>query len=388
VTGGLPVAVVADDLSGAAEMGGVGWRRGFAAEVHTEPGLPAGAPLVVVDTDTRTRPRAEALERSARVGAWLAELGAELVYKKTDSVLRGWVRTELEALLGALGRPRALLVPANPSLGRVIREGRYLVRGRPVAETDFARDPLHPIASSEVLDMLGADGAAPLCYAAPGSPLPERGVCVGGATSREDLLGWASRADARTLPAGASEFFDAVMETAGHTVRDAAAAPASVAGAHLLVSGSASESTRSALAAARQRGVPVLPIPDPLFENDGEAETALLGWAEETAAALGRARLVAIAIDRPPASDAGRAARLVAHLAEVVARVLERRPVAGVLLEGGATAAAVIRRQGWKRLSVRRELAPGVVEMETGEPRARLVTIKPGSYAWAEEIWR
>lgn len=384
-----PIAAVADDLSGAAELAGVGWRRGLAAEVHTEPGLDSCAPLVVVDADSRTRTLAEARERSKEAGAWLAGLHPGLVYKKTDSVLRGWVRAETEALLATLGRRRALLVPANPSLGRMIREGRYLVGGRPVAETDFARDPLHPIASSDVLDMLGSEGEAPLCYAPSGCALPDRGIGVGEATSREDLLEWARRVDTDTLPAGAAEFFDALLESAGHALRSASPREAPPDGGRLLVSGSASEPSRRALDAARSRGVPVLPIPDALFQNDGEgAAEAARRWADSVADALQRAPLVAVAIDRPPAAGAGLAGRLVTRLAELVAGVLERRAVGDVLLEGGATAAAVIRRQGWKRLSVHRELAPGVVEMRTGEPRARLVTIKPGSYAWSEEIWR
>lgn len=36
------LAAIADDLTGAAEVAGVGWRRGLGAEVHTQAGL---APL-------------------------------------------------------------------------------------------------------------------------------------------------------------------------------------------------------------------------------------------------------------------------------------------------------------------------------------------------------
>jgi len=51
---------------------------------------------------------------------WRVARRPDLVYKKVDSVLRGWVRPELEELLGGLGWARALIVPANPGLGRVI----------------------------------------------------------------------------------------------------------------------------------------------------------------------------------------------------------------------------------------------------------------------------
>lgn len=48
-----------------------------------------------------------------------------------------------------------LLVPANPSRGRIIRDGRYFVDGIPLNEPAFARDPEHPPRSSSVAEMLG-----------------------------------------------------------------------------------------------------------------------------------------------------------------------------------------------------------------------------------------
>jgi hypothetical protein len=55
-------------------------------------------------------------------------------------------------------------------------------------------------------------------------------------------------------------------------------------------------------------------------------------------------------------------------------------------VEGGATAAALVRRLGWVRLSVCQEWATGVVSLEIKGQAQPLVTMKPGSYAWPEEI--
>ena len=51
---------------------------------------------------------------------------------------------EIEAVLGPLGLRRALLVPANPALGRVIRGGCYFIDGIPIDKTDFGQDPEYP----------------------------------------------------------------------------------------------------------------------------------------------------------------------------------------------------------------------------------------------------
>ena len=381
-------AAVADDLTGAAEVAGVAWRRGLGAEVHTQAGLPPLSPFVVLDTDSRTRGEAEARARSRAAGSWLAALGPDLAYKKVDSVLRGWVRAEIEELLTSLGWERALVLPGNPGLGRVVRDGRYFVDGRPVDRTDFARDPLHPVRSSDVLEMLGPGGARPLARGRPGShPLAE-GITVGDAAGRADLVAWARRVDEGLLAAGGGEFFDALLEAKGLELRMPAppVAPEG-AGRRLFVCGSTSERSRRALQAGRERGVHVLSIPEALFRGEGAAEDLMQRWTGAAGAALDKAPAVVLAIDRPGSHDSPAAARLEGLLAEAAERVLRREPVSGLFVEGGATAAALIHRLGWTRLTVLRELAPGVVCLRSDGPQAPPLTIKPGSYAWPEALW-
>jgi uncharacterized protein YgbK (DUF1537 family) len=381
------IAAVADDLTGAAELAAVGWRRGLAAEVHVEAGLSPVAPLAVLDTDSRTRAEAEARARSRRAGEWLAARGPDLVYKKVDSVLRGWVRAELEELLEALGWARAVIVPANPGLGRVIRDGRYLVDGRPVHETDFARDPRHPIRSSDVREMLGKGGGTPVAVGRAGHATLGEGLTIGEAASREDLAAWAGHVEEGLLAAGAAEFFDALLEARGLDRRTHTPAPEpGPSERRLFVSGTTSDRSRKALHDARERGVPILPMPDGLFHAREAAAKLVEDWAEDAAAALDRSPAVVVTIDRPVSNDPDAAHRLEGLLADVVKGVLERRTVGDIFAEGGATAAAVIRRLGWTRLTVVRELAPGVATMDAdGEPGGR-ITLKPGSYAWPETI--
>jgi uncharacterized protein YgbK (DUF1537 family) len=57
-----------------------------------------------------------------------------------------------------------------------------------------------------------------------------------------------------------------------------------------------------------------------------------------------------------------------------------------VYVEGGATAIALVRRMGWNRLTVLREVAPGVVTLGVGGAPCLWLTVKPGSYRWPDEI--
>src|SRR3954454_19384753 len=121
------IGVIADDLTGAAELGAVGKRLGLKAEIvcNNEPG--STADLVCVDTDSRSCTASEAAKRAAAGAKLLQAAGARWIYKKVDSVLRGNVTAEVEAVMQQLGLNRALVLPADPSLGRIIRDGQYFV---------------------------------------------------------------------------------------------------------------------------------------------------------------------------------------------------------------------------------------------------------------------
>jgi uncharacterized protein YgbK (DUF1537 family) len=379
------IAAVADDFTGAAELGGVGVRYGFSAEISRAPGDDTAAELAVVDTNSRDNGPAEARDKAAAAGRWLRARRPKLAYKKVDSILRGFVRVELETLLETLPAERALVVFANPSLGRIVRDGRCLVDGRPVNLTEFARDPHHPVRSSDVRDMLGASGAEPVFVRCLHEPLPPRGIVVGEASSHEDLLVWARRLPEDALAAGGAEFFGALLEVSGRRALPPSAVRS--ADAHsptLLVCGSASLRSQETLQEAAKRGIPVLMMPDALFHGPSRPDV-VDSWAESVANALRRGGSGVVGVGRAPQTEG--VPDLAGCLAEVVARVLQRDRIGHLLAEGGATAAALARRLGWSRLAVRREVRPGVVTIHAHDQEAPLLTVKPGSYAWPPEVW-
>ena len=96
------IGVIADDLTGAAELGAVGLRHGLRAEI-VRSGKPSGrADLVCVDTDSRSCEPAAAAKRAAAAAKMLRAAGAKWIYKKVDSVLRGQVTAEVEAVMKQL----------------------------------------------------------------------------------------------------------------------------------------------------------------------------------------------------------------------------------------------------------------------------------------------
>jgi uncharacterized protein YgbK (DUF1537 family) len=137
----LEVAVIADDLTGAADSGvqfvKAGYRTAVAfwgAPVPPEEDLDA----VVIDTASRTMPAGFAARRVVEAGRAVRRV--RIVYKKIDSTLRGPVAAELAAALGATERERTVVAPAFPAAGRVTVGGMQMVDGVPVHETEAKDD--------------------------------------------------------------------------------------------------------------------------------------------------------------------------------------------------------------------------------------------------------
>jgi 4-hydroxythreonine-4-phosphate dehydrogenase len=135
------VFVQADDFSGAAEVGFCFVQQGFSAQVSlgTHDGDASFADLltdvVVVDTHSRAVPgsTAEALVRDAF--SHPAASGAQVAFKKIDSLWRGNVRAEVAALTD-LGF-HAVIAGALPQLQRAVRDGKPTVAGTALAETNL-----------------------------------------------------------------------------------------------------------------------------------------------------------------------------------------------------------------------------------------------------------
>jgi uncharacterized protein YgbK (DUF1537 family) len=145
------VFALADDLTGALETGAKFAGRGVASVVTMRAEGAGDFPVVVIDTESRNLSPAEA---AAAVSA-AAGGGARIVFKKTDSTLRGNIAAELGALVKAYPGSPIAYIGAYPAMGRTVKDGRLLVHGVPVHETPFAVDTMNPIADSSIAHLLG-----------------------------------------------------------------------------------------------------------------------------------------------------------------------------------------------------------------------------------------
>lgn len=143
------VLIVADDLTGAMDSAGPFAETGVdtwvvAAPMQCDPATIARARVVSVNTDSRHLPAAQAATRVRDIVRHFGPRSFDVVVKKIDSTLRGNVVTETLALLEASGRRAAVIAPAFPAQGRIVKNGVVHVNGVTLAETAFARDALSP----------------------------------------------------------------------------------------------------------------------------------------------------------------------------------------------------------------------------------------------------
>lgn len=339
---GERLAVIADDLTGAADTAVAFAAPGPAIVLlDTAHDLPA-APCVAIDTDTRGRTAAEAAARTAHAAGLAARAGFS-VYKKIDSMLRGHVATELAATARSVAEVRGtrvltVLAPAFPATGRTTVDGITYVRGAPLAtRLDLNGFTVQRAGLTEV-----RSGRLPALLAS------------ATATGADLVLVDAEQTtDLAAVAAAAAALPDVILAGSGGLARHLRpATPAEpprldVDGPVLLLVGSAHKVARAqtaalaglvtsvvlgddvALAAALDRGEDVLVTPDP-------AEPVRAERAGEIAAALGSGL----------AAHAGRIGVLVAT--------------------GGDTARAALNARGLDRARVVGELEPGVVLLDAG----------------------
>lgn len=381
------IAVIADDLTGAAEIAGLGWRHGLTAEILERDEAPSNADLVVYDANTRDCSATEAARRVARIARRLRAQKPEWIYKKVDSVLRGNVLMEIAALQKALELDRCLLVPANPAARRVIKNGKYFVRGVPIHQTDFRHDPVHPRRSAKVLELLGATRQSRVVLRKPTARVLPAGIVVGETASAAQVRRWAERVDWRTLPAGGADFFVALLARHGFAPHKSRSKPVKAAKATtLFVSGSLAESSIGFLDECRAREWPVLLMPYELFAGRGRSRAHQLIWAQRVIDALEQNSRAAIGIGQPTLPGRREGQRLGKILTETVKRVLAEVRPERVCVEGGSTAALLLNQLGWKRLAVECEFSTGVTGVRPLGRRGMMLVFKPGSYRWPEAI--
>jgi uncharacterized protein YgbK (DUF1537 family) len=377
--------VLADDLTGAAEIGGVALQFGLTAGIRLghERDEALKNDIIIIDTASRSLEPGQAYQKILEVISKYDLAGYELVFKKVDSVLRGPVVAEVMALLTDPGFDRVLMIPANPSRERIIRDGRYLIGGIPLGKTGFRHDPIHPRLSAAVRELL--DNDRNIVTGKDPSLLAQGKIFIPDVISRDDICRMLSKLySPGVLLAGGSDLFQAFLSDIMQLIPGRNAVfPLKFSYQHF-ISGSSSEISIDFARRQKNLGYVVFTLPGDAIRS----ESVFLEWIKGIEEAVKEGRTVVVSgptrtLNDPqdPAEVAGKIARA----GKVVAG--NARPGTHLFMEGGDTASLFFREMGWDRLIVSQVHDVGVVTLKP-EGAEMAVTVKPGSYPWPENLMR
>jgi len=320
---GLPrLAVVADDLTGAADAAAPFASRG--AEVSlTLSGPPRGdVDVLALVSDSRWREASDAANRVGQLVRQARDWGADALFVKVDSTLRGNVRAEVGAALAAWGGAQAIAAPAFPAQGRVVRHGVLVVHGEPQPGSVAGCFP-------EGVSLLDAETDEELDEIAE-RVLNEGAVAIGSAGLARALA-------------------DVILP--GPPGPQGPRRPTGPVGGVLVVVGTAHLASRAQALALTGSGAVCVLVTQSAPVRIEEAVVAL---------ARGGHVLVTTDIAHHVEADTPGAAAVAAELALVVQAITDAVPTAALVLTGGETALAVSRALGARELRLLAELSPGI----------------------------
>lgn len=158
----FPVGVVADDLTGAndaaVQFASVGWRTLIALGQPSGPGAPHAIDVVAVTTDSRAATASGARADTDRAVRGMAAAGAERLYLKVDSTMRGSIAAQIQGAVEAwsqhLPGAFALLCPSYPALGRTVAQGKVRMNGAPLETRAPGQDPVTPVRTSVLTELV------------------------------------------------------------------------------------------------------------------------------------------------------------------------------------------------------------------------------------------
>lgn len=377
----VKLAVIADDLTGALDTGIKFSMKGIRTQVFTDIPLPfeeisGDTEAVIIDTESRHLDKDRAQDLVFRLVCQCTEKGIRRFYKKTDSALRGHIGSELAALNRATGRP-VHFIPALPREDRYTLQGTHYIKGVPVSDSIFGKDPFNPVPYSSVSRLIHMESEIKTEEIhQTGGEHTDAGILIYDGRSREDLnrIGqYLKKKQALDITAGCAGFAEVLADSIDFTYNQ----PQSFEKKEkmIVLSGSINQVTGKQMDYAREHGFfrhtlgPEEKLEDHYLQSQ-EGKAFLTNLKEEclrhdrmiidvfSPDTLAETKQYALAHRIP---DEKIAHRIAQRLGEIFYHLSEAYPEAIVMVIGGDTFYASIRQYPDLVLNPICEPAPGTV---------------------------
>lgn len=394
------VGIAADDVTGATDSVVQFSRTGWSSRLLLGELLPdsvAPGSALAMNSDARAMDEAAARTATRSAIADLITAGANRLYLKIDSTMRGSVGAQIAGAVDAWQKQHpsafAVVCPAYPAMGRTVEGGLLRVHGGPVEDSPAGRDPVTPVPTSDFSQLLPGTAAISLS----GSPEQDAqslrdaagsGVVVVNAASDDDLRTLAAAlvvAGPTAIPAGSAGLAAAMAAAwadAGSVQAAIAPAPAAQGQRIVVVVSSLHEVARAQTDHLRAHLDPAdLRILQP-DESLLDQPNRLAAW---TAAELARPLPRVVVVLSPEPADVPLAmtgADIARSLATVVRHTLSATDVGALVLVGGDGARAVLDATRAQALRITGAIQEGIPVgvVEGGTAAGKIVVTKAGGF--------
>ena len=368
--------IIADDFTGANDAGVQLSRRGIKTNVVFNPELISdNNESYVLDTESRGLASKEAYQLLKELFAKIDFNKFDYIIKKTDSTLRGNIPYEVKALYEALDNRTIIFAPAFPDIGRITIDGRHYFNDKPLMETEFALDPVKPITTDCLKELLEEAFDEECIHLLP-SDLDSAGdyrhnLYSFDCKKNDELIKIAAtfdNKDINPLWVGSAGICDAILNHLEPTLPSAA-----------LIT-SVSEATRKQVKFAESKGIKLVQVPvhELLEQRDYKYAEEMISYINEGFDAL---LISSATYDRNELDltvEAGKALGLsrleLSNLtqeimSELMEKVLEQVQLSGLFLSGGDTAIGFIKRIDSEGSVILGEVSNGIPIMQLTKGR-------------------
>jgi uncharacterized protein YgbK (DUF1537 family) len=417
----MKMGVVADDVTGSNDIGIMFAKSDYLTHVYSfentssftvakkELSVPD---IVILDTNSRLDSTQVAYEKVFAATRQLQEAGCHQFHNKTCSVFRGNIGAEFDAMLDALGLEFAVVVLGFPKNGRTTVDGIHYVHGKMLEDSEFRRDPIHPMRRSDLVGILQSQTRRKVAL------ITHAIIDQGPGVLREEIrrmraeaqcqylildvtdqsaLATIARAvhDERVL-CGSSAIAEELPEVWGppETHSQTQVLPRVPGTGILITAGSLMPQTAAQIEHMYQRGTPCFMLDTAQLFEPAKKETELSALSALVSDSLRAGNDVIIHSPNDPlalesSNQIGRSyaitrtqvSRLVSEsLAEVTARILENTGQNRLIVAGGETSAAVCARLGVDGMRVWKEIQPGLPSCLSLNEPPRMLVLKSGSF--------
>jgi Uncharacterized protein conserved in bacteria len=372
------IVVIADDITGAAEIAGVCLRYGLKTrfEINSVSSFSDVPDVLVIATNTRSLSLKKSVVQIRKIARTLKKYKQITLFKKIDSALRGHILEESAALADAFGINKIGIFPANPKAGRIIKNSVYYINNVPINETSFAHDPDFPATKSKVFEILPIKNFSDKYDIS--VPDTENAIML-----KKQLKNFNS---SNSLIAGSAFTFEMFLKNNCSLVpvyNDTCDSDSkNLSTKRVMICGSTHENSKKFI--KRQKTFQKIGI-DILKLRLTENKEMFDWWLNERVLPhfeISDSLLFFINAE----TQKSHAKEIEKLFSKITTYLIDKQLVNELFIEGGATAYSCLTAAGITSLEPINEFSAGVVRMKVSNCENLHITLKPGSYRWAKKI--